>query len=268
MKELSRKLLTSYVNDECDIYLVYGMPEGIGKSSYVLKALAEVRSRPSFLPEDGDWKTDLNKVKPWLKFYPRDVVLLCKRMTDKGRRYEAFIWDDAGLWLNSMEWNDPFVVAFTKYLNIARTNWAGVILTSPDPNWIVRKIRSSEGLIFVKITRYAEERADTKIRSARAYRRWVHPDRKHSGVRSLFEDIYDAMLPDEFYGWYKPIRDSYAKQAVDKMFAVLHKRKDLIGWGETTKDETVLESVRENIAKGNDEAIDFGEALEALEVEK
>ena len=259
-----------YYRDECNIYLIYGMPEGIGKSSYAAKCMAEIKGRPTpMFHGTGDmkeWDADFEKVKPRILFYPKDVVKLCKFMTDHNKREEGFIWDDAGLWLNTMEWRDPFVIAFTKYLNIARTNWAGIILTTPVPEWVLTKVRSTEGLIFLKVSLPPGEedyRAGTKVREARAYRRWVAPDRKKTGVRIIFKDVFDAMMPNEFYDWYKPIRDKYATEAVTQMFSALQKRKDL-GW-KVDEDESVMEGVKEHISKANDTSVDFDEALQSME---
>lgn len=261
MFEFTKKVLASYYQDECELYAVYGMPEGIGKSAFALKTVTEINSRPHPLKvESWDWNYDT--VKPFLKFYPRDVVELCKYMTDHNKRKEVFIWDDAGLWLNAMEWNDPFVVAFTKYLNIARTNWAGIILTTPVLNWVIKKVRSSEGLITVRINKApGHDTYRGKIREAKAYRRWVHPDQKHHGVAIVFKDVFDAMMPHPFYEWYKPIRDKYAAEAVNQMFRSLQKKKGM-GWN-VTQDETSLEHIKEHIHKANDESVDFEEAIDS-----
>lgn len=260
MFAMTKQILGAYYSDECDLYLVYGMPEGIGKSTLTIKVLAEIKGRPKPQLVD-EWPLDYEQVKTRVKFYPEDVVDLCKELTDKGRREEAFIWDDAGLWLNAMEWNDPFVIAFTKYLNIARTNWAAIILTTPVPEWVLKKFRTSEGLIFVKITKVPGAKTyKGRIREARAYRRWIHPDRTKHGVRSLFNMVYDASLPNDFYyDWYKPLRDSYAKAAVNQMFMALEKKKKR---GFTTgRDEITLDSVKEHIADANDASKDFKEAI-------
>lgn len=263
MLEFTKKILASYYQDECEVYAVYGMPEGIGKSALTLKTFTEIKSRPKPIGQNEHWDWNYELVKPLVKFYPRDVVLLCKDMTDRNKRHEGFIWDDAGLWLNAMEWHDPFVIAFTKYLNIARTNWAAIVLTTPVLEWVLKKVRSSEGLISVKITKVKGHKTYRgKIREAKAYRKWVHPDRKHHGVATVFSDVFDAMLPDPFYDWYKPIRDRYAAEAVTQMFKSLEEKKGL-GW-DVSRDEVALEEVKEHINKANDVSGDLDEAIDSL----
>jgi hypothetical protein len=39
---LARRAARNFRNDECEIVMVYGMPEGVGKSAYVNHALADV----------------------------------------------------------------------------------------------------------------------------------------------------------------------------------------------------------------------------------
>ena len=263
MFEFTKKVLSSYYQDECEVYAIYGMPEGIGKSALALKTFTEIKSRPKPIKQNEQWPWDYERVKPLLKFYPRDVVLLCKYMTDHNKRDEGFIWDDAGLWLNAMEWHDPFVIAFTKYLNIARTNWSAIVLTTPVLEWVLKKVRSSEGLITVRVSKVKGHKTYRgKIREAKAYRRWVHPDRKHHGVVTVFSDVFNAMLPNDFYSWYKPIRDKYAAEAVSQMFKSLAKKKGL-GW-DVSKDKLALEEVREHIDKANDVSEDLTEAIASL----
>jgi len=43
MLGFTRHVLHSYYGDEFDIFVVYGTPAGIGKSSYCIKALSEVK---------------------------------------------------------------------------------------------------------------------------------------------------------------------------------------------------------------------------------
>ena len=40
---LARRAVRSYYNNECEILIVQGMPEGIGKSAYVHHGLADVQ---------------------------------------------------------------------------------------------------------------------------------------------------------------------------------------------------------------------------------
>lgn len=200
----------AYYQDEFKLFVVYG-PLGIGKSAFSLKVAHEVY---------GDW----DKVKEFIVFQPKDFVEKCLSLTERGKREKVLIWDDAGLWLFAMQHNDPFVQSVIKYMNVARTNWAAIILTTPTPSWVIYKLRNFPQNIRIKIIKYSSDQGRTqKLRLAKAYRSWIAPDFKHSGVHSLYRDKFDAFLPRDFYWhWYKPLRDTYAKQAGKLMQKELH----------------------------------------------
>lgn len=190
-----------YYHDEFQLFVVYA-PLGYGKSTYAVKVLSELY--------DKDWE----KVKDYVVFPPKDFVRKCVEMNQKGQREKAIVWDDAGLWLFALQKNDVFVQAVIKYMNVARTNWGAMILTTPTPSWITYKMRNFPQHINVKVIKASTDtNRGQRLRYAKGYRAWTAPDFKHSGVRKIFEDYYDATMPDEFYKWYKPIRDDYAKQA-------------------------------------------------------
>lgn len=196
----------AYHLDEFNLFIVYG-PLGIGKSAYMSKVSAEAygtSKQPNF-----------NKVKDYTIFHPKDFVERCFRMIDRHERQKVLNWDDAGYWLFCLEHTDPFVLSVIKYMNVARTNWAAMILTTPSPSWVIYKMRSFPQCIRLKIVKRTSDRGRTqKLRIAKAYRTWVHPDFKHSGVRSIYADNFDAIMPNDFYwDWYKPLRDDYARQA-------------------------------------------------------
>jgi hypothetical protein len=191
----------SYYQDEMNLYLVYG-PLGVGKSVYALKVAAEVYG-------------DLEKVKDFVVFHPKDFVDRCLRMSETGKREKLLIWDDAGLWLFYLEYANPFIQAVMKYLNVARTNWGAIIFTTPSPTYVANKLRNFPQNISIKIVKAASDQDHAnRPRLAKAYRNWVAPDFRHQGVHSLYADRFSALLPNDFYrGWYKPLRDSYAKEA-------------------------------------------------------
>lgn len=128
----------------------------------------------------------------------------------KGKQ-KAFVWDDAGLWLNALDWNSPFVKATSRYLNVAGTDWGGLIMTAPLPTWISKKIRGIPQAITLKVRKVSKAMPDN--REAIAYRFWTAPDMKHTGVHKLWIEKFTRMMPDPFYWWYKPLRDTYADMA-------------------------------------------------------
>ena len=206
-----------YYRDEFKLFLVYG-PLGIGKSAYSVHNMAEVLGSPE--------KPDYDKVKDYIVFHPQDFVERCWQMCEKGQRDKAIIWDDAGLWLFAMEFTDPFIKAVLKYMNVARTNWGAMILTTPTPTWVLYKMRTFPQSINIKIIKATSDVNPPKVqrpRIARAYRSWVAPDFKKQGVRTIYEDHFDAMLPKDFFDWYKPVRDEYAREAAMMMKRELKK---------------------------------------------
>lgn len=206
---MTRMINTLYAQNEFKPFIVYG-PLGIGKSSYAMKCVAEVYGGSDTL----NWEA----VKSHLVFHPRDFVDCCTKMIEKSQRDKVLIWDDAGLWLNSLEWNSPFIRAVTKYFNVARTNWAAIILTSPLPTYVIKKIRGLPDAITIKIIKTSNDVDNPqRCRRGKGYRFWIAPDMVKSGVRLIFEDNFTAILPNKFYYWYQPVRDRYAKEAVSYM---------------------------------------------------
>jgi len=199
----------AYHADECKVFIPYG-PLGIGKTTYACKVVAQIYGTKG----NPNWEA----VKSRMVFHPREFVEKTEALMESGKKDYVLIWDDAGLWLNSLEHWNPFVRSIVKYLNVMRTNLAGLILTSPMPTWVIKKVRGFPQAVTLRITR---TRDDTKRRKryrvAKAYRYWVIPDMKKSGVRIIYEDYFTALMPNDFYDWYKPIRDSYAQKAIRNM---------------------------------------------------
>jgi len=67
----------------------------------------------------------------------------------------------------------------------------------------------------MKIVKQASDQDHAKRpRLAKAYRSWVSPDFRHQGVRLIYAEKFNALLPNDFFwNWYKPLRDTYAHQA-------------------------------------------------------
>jgi len=156
-------------------------------------------------------------VKHRLVFHPRDFLDLSLKMRKEDRRDKAIIWDDAGLWLYALDWYDPFVKAVGKFMNVARSVWGALIFTSPSTHVIAKKVRQFSQGVNIKVMRRDRRTVAKKPRLARAYRQWEAPDQKKTGVRRIWEDEFNAWLPDPFYAWYRPLRDQYADMALDLM---------------------------------------------------
>lgn len=205
-----------YYEDEFAMGLVYGGFLGVGKSSYCIKTLAEAYgSHPGF-PEN---KPNYEAVKKYLDFTPKFWV---NRVLDMKRRDKADILDDMGLWWFALDWYDPFVKAAVKYLNVARTDWAFLMGNTPSPRMVVSFVQHFPDVLRFKIIKRDNNLNDpSKPRIAKAYQVWVTPDLKRTGVRGLWNDHYDAILPNNFFEWYKPLRDKYASMAKELMLKEL-----------------------------------------------
>ena len=209
-----------FYRDECTLGMAYGGFMGMGKSSYCIKCAAEVLGNHSGFPDN---KPSYENVKKFIDFPPKDFVDRLLKMT---HREKMVIWDDMGLWLFALDWYDPFVKAVCKYLNVARTDWAFIMGNTPSPKMIVRKIKNFPEVIRIKITKAHDDLTHPeKPRLATAYQVWMSADLKRTGVRKIFVDKYNAMLPDDFFAWYKPKRDHFATMAKQLMFKELQKLK-------------------------------------------
>lgn len=202
--ELIRK---AYKKNECRVFIVYG-PLGIGKSTYACKVLAELYGTK----DKPNWEA----VKTRIVFTPRQFVEKCEEMLSNGVRDKSLIWDDAGLALLALEHWSPFVRATVKYLNVMRTNLASLILTTPLPTWIIKKVRGFPQCVTLKVIRArSDEDTPARHRIAKAYRFWVTPDMKKSGVMGIYNDKFTAFMPNPFYyEFYKPLRATYASRAI------------------------------------------------------
>jgi len=204
----------NYFGDEFNPYIVYGKL-GIGKSSYAMQVSACAYGTY----DNPDW----DKMKEYIVFKPEDFVQRCIDMVNEDKREKVLIWDDAGLWLYAMDYNDPFVVAVTKYLNVARTNWASIIFTTPTPTMVIKKLRSLPDCYTVKIIKSSSNRGrKQRLRTAKVYEHEMLPDMVKSRTHRKYEDEdWDCMLPKDVFEWYKPLRKKYTRLAVLEMQKML-----------------------------------------------
>lgn len=219
----AQEIMRMYEEDEFVPFIIYG-GLGYGKSSYAIRVLSEVygdSSGPNF-----------EAVKERIVFLPEQFLSACQKVED-AERDKALIWDDAGFWLYSLDYYKPLVKAVTKYLSVARTHWASILFTTPVSDWIVKKavnmpderlVRISKQTSVVHTDKEGEKRL-YKYRNAFVYRSWRSPDGKKSGVKTIYIDKYNAMLPDDFYSWYKKKRDSYAQQGMNMIKNEIEKEK-------------------------------------------
>lgn len=171
-------------------------------------------------------------VLKWIMGWDTQEVVDTWMLVDE--RQPVFLWDDAGYWLHSMNWNDPLMISIQQYFNVVGTDYNTVILTSPSPKWILSKIAQMPDMYRIKITKRDGGKQDNKYRKfarqAKGYQRWESPDLKRGGVNTKLRDTFSCEMEAELYTWYKPVRDEYARRAKEAIVDNLRKqrqRKDI-----------------------------------------
>jgi hypothetical protein len=247
MLDASKRVIELFDNDEFEIFIVNGK-NGYGKTTYANRIIAEVYSQRDTEKWGGNgtkanWNIKL--FRHHLGFHPAHVV---KRWMKMKTRDYVFHWDDAGTWLNALDYQDKFVKSVGKYLQTARTDWACIIFSAIDKMDIVNKIRNFKSCIIIDITKTGSNPKssipfDRNRRTATAYHYW-HDRHNKEGTENDWEEYFNSWVPGGyeknrkgtvlqkkgFYGWYKPLRDKYSR---------MNKKKT---WVELTKDQNILES--------------------------
>jgi len=204
---LAQKMVQNFRYDSFTLWIIEG-PLRIGKSAYVMKAGYQVLDY--FYGDPMTW----DAMKPYMGWHPAENVEKWLNVTD---RQPFFIWDDAGMWLFSLDWSDPLMVAIQKYMNVVGTDYNNLVLTTPSASWILSKISKMPGMRRIKIIRREGRSRDTPTklygRTAICYQPWQSPDLKKHGVYKRFYDNYSCLIPDDIYDIYYPIRREYARLA-------------------------------------------------------
>jgi len=243
-----------WYEDECTLGMAYGGFMGTGKSSFCIKSAAEVLGNH---PGHKDNKPCYEKVKKYLEFTPKGFV---ERLLAMKRREKMLIWDDMGLWLFALDWYDPFVKAVCKYLNVARTDWAFIFGNTPSPKMVAKRIQSFPEIIRVKISKEGSTiKNPNKPRIATAYQVWMTPDMKKTGVRKMFTDRYSAIMPNDFYAWYRPKRDHFATNAKLLM------NQELVKLTKKEKEDVVENNGYKEVMPDPDRVEELTEVIEGLE---
>jgi hypothetical protein len=190
-----------YIDDEFKIVIIYG-EQRMGKSVYSLKAMGQVMDYFKGIPLSPRLVDRCMGWSPW------EVV---DQLLDIKGKIPCYTWDDAGYWLWALDWNDPVLKAFMKYLNVIGTDMACLILTTPDPRWILKKITSQPSARTIKIIKASANSRWSRI--AKGYQPYVLPDLSTTRVKSWLEDDFSCKCPQDVYDYYKPKREGYASQA-------------------------------------------------------
>lgn len=211
----TKNILDAYYPPEEFVLGIAYAPLGYGKSSYLFKVTIEALMRVYHLSEKEAWEV----LKTIIMFHPEQFFDKLDQAEEYGF-YKLLIlnWEDAGLWLNAMDWDDPFILSLTKWLNVARTDCTALLCSSPSVNMVFRKLREFPSIITLRITKYGSSQTDHRWRRvATAYRQWLLPDLQKRRVKKLGKDIFSCKMPNDFFKWYKPLRDAYAHMAKELM---------------------------------------------------
>lgn len=214
---ISERILNWFYNDELGIIIIHGQ-QGYGKSTYATISCSEVYGHD--LAHERFWY-DWESVKNHIVFTPQQFIDLCYSTDIKE---PLVVWDDAGYWLNAMDYRDKLCVQVSKYLEVARSRWGAIVFTVSDQRQILSKIRGIPHAWTVPILKIGTPRMDKPQfryqhdrRFARLHKAWVSEDLKRSGKKGREGDLFYARMPSEFYTWYKPWRDQFCNQATTDM---------------------------------------------------
>lgn len=219
---LARKIVRNYERDDFSLIIIYGNLR-IGKSTYAIKAMEQA------LQYLGMLKGKMTpQVLKWIMGWETEEVVDTWMLVEE--RQPGYIWDDAGYWLHSMNWNDPLMISVQQYFNVVGTDYNTMMLTTPSPKWVLSKIANMPDMFRIKVTkRTGGKRDDDYIkfaRQAKAYQKWESPDLKRGGVNTKMRDLFSCKMEQELYDWYKPVRDSYARRAKLAIIDNLKKQRE------------------------------------------
>ena len=217
---LSQMIISSFHNDELILIVIHGK-QGFGKSTYASIIIAQVngyiKGKQSD-PNAKEFKYDWKAAREYFAFKPREFLILSRKQKVKA---PCSCVDDAGLWLNSMDFNHPLVKATGKFLEVARTKWGAILFTCSDQQQIFTKIRNMPHVYTVRIGKYGGTNQQVDRRMARIFSGWASEDMKKSGRKTKAIDIFYADMPMDFYNWYKPERDALADQGLTDIEKIL-----------------------------------------------
>ena len=220
--ELEATRLAWEINDAAYLNEFFGLivegKQRIGKTAYCCQSMAEAFGEWQYEegPDDIVYarcvKPDYETVKKWIVFPPKEFLgLIFDLPTD--RQNKVLLWDDAGFWLFALDWYEPFVKAVAKYIQLAGRQFNVLLFTTPSRKMVSNKVMEAIPELLIarikKATWLGRDSPKFKPRVAYIYERWDYPDGKKGGVYKQWMDIFDAILPDDFYNWYKPKSDQY-----------------------------------------------------------
>lgn len=191
-----------YTNNELRIVIVEGY-QGVGKSVYSLLVASEIYKTNSW--------SDLKK---YYVYEPQEFLDSIRR---KRQKSPLLVWDDAGNWLHSQDYQKKRVVETCKYFQVARPQWGCIMLTCVDAEDIVSRIRNMNNRILVQVMRHSSRREPDR-RLARIFTRWKSPDKSRKGEENkIDENFYLHNCNHSLYDPYEKYRNSFVRKAISEI---------------------------------------------------
>jgi len=250
MFQTTKLILEAFDNDEFYPIIIIGN-HSIGKSGFAESVIADVYGHV-FNHGTPLWDNFTPLVQEWfglhLGFMPRHVLdewqfpskreqWLLKEFggyprsifndwqyEDKKKDY-VYHWDDSGLWLHNLDFQNPFVKNTGKYMQVVKTDWACVMFSAISAEDVMGKIRGLRDAIIIEITKNSDTKhPDRRIAEAYVLRKSF---KNKIWKETLFRDTFSRHMPDPFFAWYHPIRSKYAGIAKQLMRKKLDEDEDI-----------------------------------------
>jgi hypothetical protein len=151
-------------------------------------------------------------------------------------------------------------------------------MTTPNKNLISSKILDALPEMKVcRVERAGTDRLFSRPRLAKVYERWDYPDGKKGGVKTRWEDKFNAILPDDYFHWYKPKREQYVDVAlkllrseivkIDRRLALEGKKLEEEEKEKLAEKEGIMEDVH-RVVGDEKTLLEVGEVIKMLEQEQ
>ncbi len=225
------RIKNAYHYDESLGFIVYA-PRGYGKTSWSV----QVASKCIGTTREPDWEG----LKRWLIFTPQEF---CAMITKVYNTQIVLVWDDAGYWLNRLFWYDEFVKEALRYMTLQRTQFSCIIFSTPSLSLLPNKILELEDILRVRVIKlFSNSKDSSRKRLAWVKKPWYSDDQTKHGVSTAYREWFSALMPDDFYNWYQPVRKKYTVFAAQRI-------QEAIDRANSKAIKMKLEDVEEEIGK-------------------
>lgn len=191
-------------NDRAQLFLITGAA-GVGKTAYAVNIVAEVHSKDG---KEGNWGIDI--FKKYMGFHPQKVL----EKWNNAHKEKVFLWDDAGAWINSLDYQHPLIKKIGKQLQTVRRKYHCVIFTCLDADDLAKKIRMHTDAITIKISLMGSspksEFISQRYRRTATAKHWDKDWYDHFFRKDDWDEYFCCYMPQHFYEWYNPISEHYA----------------------------------------------------------